>query len=530
MVVARVNLKKVQEVINKSKEELIDVLFELGLEYDGEDGDYILFDVGTERPDLYSTTGVIRLLKSYYGLEKRELKAKISDKYIIAKPPKYRPYILGFICKNIKIDEDLLEELIYLQEKFHQTIGRNRRKASIGIYRNKLLKYPLIYTTDKLENIKFAPLGFEEIMTGNEIIEKHPKGIEYKHLIKSEETPIFKDSDGKILSLPPIINSNDVGNVQVGDEEVLVELTGTHLPTMNWLASCLAMVLIEHGGEIEILKIKYDNSEDNMDFSYKEVSFDLNKCNEILGLNISKDEALTLLEKFDYKISDEKIFAPPYRYDIYCDVDVYEDVMRAYGINSIEPKLPEIFTIGKQKTENYIINQIRDSLANLGFIEVMTFSLTTIEKQTSKILCNFKMPKLEHLKCGANTIRRNLFPELLEYLYKNKDFPKPTKIFELEYVVNEKLENELHLCCMIYGNSTYTEIRQVLEYVLNKLCFEYEIKRENYPWYLEGRSAKISEIGHIGEIHPQVLNNFDLEYPVAMFEINISKILETLRK
>ena len=507
----QVNIKLLEKELNKPKEVIIDDLFELGLEFDGEEDNYFYFEVGSDRPDLFTTYGVLRLLKSYYGLPKKELKIqKSNEKILVENPPEYRKYIVGFLCKNIPLDEEKLKELILFQEKLHQTIGRKRKKVAIGFYRADLIKFPVIYTSESPEKIKFIPLDFEEELNGYEILEKHPKGIEYGHLIKPP-FPHLKDSSGKTLSIPPIINSNDLGNVTPNDKNLFVDLTGNHLPTLLKVANVIATTLIEMGGEIFSMEIIHPEGNYEIDFNYFEVPFDLKECNEVLGLNLTENEAKELLKKMDYKISN-KVYAPPYRLDIISSVDVYEDVAKAYGFNKMIPELPEIFSIGKRFPKWRKIEFLRDLLVGLKFTEVMTFAMT-----------DYGEIELESTKCGAKSVRNYLLPEMLKFLSKNKEYPIPIKIFEIGDVIRN-LENKTHLCALIYGGN-FTEIRQVLDYILENLGIEPKYERATHEFFIEGRCAKC-EIGLVGEVNPELLEKYNLEYPTAAFEIDLSKILK----
>ena len=126
---------------------------------------------------------------------------------------------------------------MHLQDKLDQTYGRNRQKTSIGIYNFDLIKPPIEYTAVKPEEISFVPLGFTEKMSLDEILEKHPKGIEYGQIVKKNPLyPMLFDSEGKVLSFPPIINSNDLGKITEESRNLLVEVTGTsHKTVINTL-------------------------------------------------------------------------------------------------------------------------------------------------------------------------------------------------------------------------------------------------------------------------------------------------------
>src|SRR5262249_44040591 len=169
-----------------------------------------------------------------------------------------RPYIAGAIVKGVENSDNALKSWIGLQDRLDQTYGRKRKKASIGLYQADLVASPLKYTLSKPDETSFAPLGSDEKMTLAEIIEKHPKGIEYGPIISQfKEWPLLVDGDGKVLSLPPVINSNDLGRVTTDTRNVLVEVTGTSPEVVNDTLKIVVTALADRGGKIFSCAITY---------------------------------------------------------------------------------------------------------------------------------------------------------------------------------------------------------------------------------------------------------------------------------
>jgi phenylalanyl-tRNA synthetase beta chain len=137
-----------------------------------------------------------------------------------------------------------------------------------------------------------------------------------------------------------------------------------------------------------------------------------------------------------------------------------------------------------------------------------------------------------------NTTRTTILPNLLETIRFNRSEEKPIRIFEVgDAVLFSKEEEtgakrEVHLSAASYHeDANFTEIRSTLDFVMMALgkFNEFEIKAENNPSYITGRYGEIYikdvKIGEIGEIHPEVLLNFKLEFPVAALELNLQKIM-----
>ncbi|MCD6559614.1 MAG: phenylalanine--tRNA ligase subunit beta, partial [Palaeococcus sp.] len=119
---------------------------------------------------------------------------------------------------------------------------------------------------------------------------------------------------------------------------------------------------------------------------------------------------------------------------------------------------------------------------------------------------------------------------LMEFLSQNTHEEYPQRLFEVgkATVINEKAETKTRsedrlAIALAHPRVTFTEAKEILEGLMRHLGFEYEIEEVEHPSFISGRSGKIlvggREIGIIGEIHPQVLENWGMEVPVAAFEV-----------
>ncbi|HEX9262209.1 MAG TPA: phenylalanine--tRNA ligase subunit beta, partial [Candidatus Bathyarchaeia archaeon] len=220
----------------------------------------------TNRPDLWSVEGLARGLHTYQGYAKGSKKYKVGksivDVHVDPQLKNIRPFIGCAVVKNVELTNAVIRGLMHLQDKLDQTCGRSRQKTSIGIYDFDLIKTPLKYSVAKPEDVSFVPLGFAEKMTLGEILERVPKGMEYGHIVKKHSVyPILMDSEDKILSFPPIINSNDLGHVSEQTRNVLVEVTGTAHETVLDSLKLVTLALIDHGGKPFGATVEYTNRE-----------------------------------------------------------------------------------------------------------------------------------------------------------------------------------------------------------------------------------------------------------------------------
>ncbi len=503
----------------------------------------------TNRPDLWSVEGLAKSLRDIYN--KKQKKYKINKSKTIVEVDKnlknIRPYVACAVIKNVKISEKFLKSIIQFQEKLGHSYGRKREKVGLGVYDFDKMKGNKIKYRGAKSSEKFIPLEFESEMNLNKILEKHPKGKEYAHLIKDKKYyPVFEDEAGEILSMPPIINSQKTGKVTQKTKNLFIEATGTDLETVKHALNLFTMAFAEQGGKIYSTKInykykneKFSNVTPNFDSTQFEIKVEY--IDKLLGLGLNQKEIKELLEKMGYEvksISEDliKVLIPFYRKDVIHAVDIIEDIAIAYDYNKIKPLEPKIYTKGKllEKTKNK--DKIREFMIGMKFQEVLNFTLTNKETLSNKI--NKKENALELLNpisSNYSHLRNSLLPMIMDFLQKNKTVEFPQRIFEIGPVLlsknkNEnKVEQQSRLCAVIsHSKVTYTEIKSVLDTLMKNLNKNFRIKHTNNPSFIKGRCGKIfvgrKEVGVIGEIHPEVIKNFDLENPVCALEINVDKI------
>ena len=197
----------------------------------------IEIELTPDRPDMLSVEGIAREMKGFLSLEKGLKNYTIGDSNIILKKEKAdaRPAIACAIILDVKLTDELVKSLMQLQEKLHATIGRNRKKVAIGVHDFDKIKPPLVYT-DVLDE-KFIPLNENKEITVKEILENHPKGKDYAHLLK-DRYPMIYDKEG-VISFPPIINSE---RTKVTDQtkNLFIDVTGEDEKAVN-----LGMSLIQ---------------------------------------------------------------------------------------------------------------------------------------------------------------------------------------------------------------------------------------------------------------------------------------------
>jgi len=543
MVTLDINYLELEKEIKLKLEELEKVLFDIGMELDDIDGNDLKIDITPDRPDMVSLHGLVRALKAYTKGKLTNYKVKDSKyKLIIDKSVKeVRPYTVAAVIKNLKFDDQKIKEMIWVQEKLHDTFARGRKKAAIGIYPFDVIKTPIYYFAEDPKKVKFQPLEFPRELTGLEILSKHPTGRDYGHLLKGHKKfPFFKDANGEILSMPPIINSHKTGKVTEDTKEIFIECSGSDLTAIKYLLNILVTMFADMGGDIYSMTLEYpDKKIITPDLKPEERKIKVSYVNTLLGTNFSAKKIESLLTKMMYEAKatkDEiKIKVTAFRTDIWHDVDIADDVARAYGFNNLEPRVKPVASIGQEDIEAEIRRDVEQVMIGLGYTGTFTFALTSKEEQYK----NMELKDKPHIKLGhtseksLNMVRTWLIPEMIKVLVSNRNKSYPQKLFETaEVVIPDKntdvLSKNMLKTAIITANTSanFTEIKQVVENLLDSFDLKYEILEAEHESFIIDRCAQVKIDGKVagimGEISPKVLSNWKLEVPVAAFEMDYS--------
>jgi phenylalanyl-tRNA synthetase beta chain len=514
----------------------------------------------TNRPDLWSVEGLTRALRGYLnqekGIKQYSVGKSIIEVNVNAKLWNIRPFICCSIVKGIHLSDDIIKGIMHLQDKLDQTYGRNRQKTSIGIYNFDLIKPPIEYAAVKPVDVSFVPLGFAEKMNLDEILERHPKGVEYAHIVKKNALyPMLFDGEGKVLSFPPIINSNDLGKITEESRNLLVEVTGTlHSTVLNTL-NLVTLALIDRGGTAYSATVNYpkkseykENTVVTPNFGNKRFELSVEYANRLLGLNLSAKEIPDLLAIAGLgveKVSGENltVLVPCYRVDVMHQVDIIEDIAIAYGYNNIKPLWRELPTTGQPKANQHFIDLARELMVGLGYQEILNYTLTNNESLFDKMkvqkssVVELANPKVVTMTC----LRSWLLPSVMEFLSKNQSVEFPQRAFELGKVTlfdesaETKTRDEDWLSAVTtHATANFTEIKSVLDAFLSNFGVEWQIKEAIHPSFIEGRVGKVIvdgvEVGIVGEVNPLVLEGWGLENPAAAFELNFYAVADNKLK
>ena len=535
------------------KDELIDLLPMIGSDIEDYDDEEVKVEFFPNRPDYLSVEGVARALKGFLGMEKGipEYPLEPSGTSITIDPglKGIRPYTACCLVLNVEFNDDKLPQIMDFQEDLHWVIGRDRKKVAIGIHNLDVLKGPFRYLAADPDEVSFVPLEMDEEMTLREILTQHKKGQAYAHLIDQyDKYPLIMDSEDNILSMPPIING-ELTKLTSETRNLFVDVTGTDQQAVERTLNIIATSFAESGATIQTMENIYqDETLIRPDLTPKERTVSVKNAVKLIGIPLTPEIVVESLRKvrFDAEIIDEdtvKVQIPPYRADILHEVDIIENVAIGYCFRKIEPELPQVATVAREDHYLEFDQNVREIMNGLSFTEVMSLMLTNEENhyQKMKLPENVRVEVAQPISQDRTMIRQSLLNGLLEFLEDNKHEELPQRIFEVGETVFLDGEKETHtvgvkkMAAMItHSQANFTEIKSTSDAFISNLGLEMTIEDLDHPSFIPGRCAQLKGVkketgdvcveGFFGEINPEVIRNFELEYPVIALEVEFKSL------
>ncbi|GGM76091.1 phenylalanyl-tRNA synthetase beta chain [Halarchaeum rubridurum] len=568
----------------KSDDELKDDLFGLGLEFEGtsEDGEFQL-EFAPDRLDRLSVEGVARSLRYQYGdasgiyvpdTNDAEWTIEVDDSV-----PDDRPYVTGAIVRGVDLSGGALESLIQLQEKLHATMGRKRAKGAIGIHDLTMVKgrsgrgvderasdasdsdasavaasNSITYRGVAPDGDTFVALDDDAERTPAEVLTEHPTGEQYADLLDDyEHYPAIYDDLG-LFSFPPVINGRRT-EVTADSRDLFVELTGTDQWTIDRMCNIICYALDARGGTIEDVTVSYpDVDVVKPDFETEEKVVTHERIESTLGVELSEDDVLDLLgraglgaesEDWGEQGTDYVVEVPPYRTDVLHPVDVVDDVGRAYGFNDLVPRYPDVSTVGGRTERSRLERAVRETLVGLGHQDLLNFHLTNEAENYDRMRLDAGSDTLgggkpatiaEPYSEDYTIVRTWALPSLVSLLENNTHRAYPQDVAEVGFAAERDdsntgvAERRTVAGAVVRHDASYEDAKARLQVIARDFDVELETPATTHPSFIDGRTAEVvidgESAGVVGELHPEVLVEHDLEVPVAAFEFRLDALAE----
>ena len=268
------------------------------------------------------------------------------------------------------------------------------------------------------------------------------------------------------------------------------------------------------------------------------------RINRLLGTNISKEDMIKYLNLLEIEVSGDDIIVPSFRPDLNLMADIAEEVGRSYGYNEIPTTAFRTSTQGGYSPFMVMENKAGNLCRSLGYSEIITYSFVS-----PTVFDKIRIPADSALRntlkiqnpLGEDTsiMRTIALPSMLDILSRNSAYHnKSAKLYEVAKIYlpveGQALPAEPKMLVLgTYGaNENFFSLKGELEAILKGLNLpkaSYTAVKDN-PSYHPGRCAKVSingvDLGYMGQVHPLVAANYDMDGEIYCAEIDLSAMFE----
>ena len=290
------------------------------------------------------------------------------------------------------------------------------------------------------------------------------------------------------------------------------------------------------------------------------VTFTAEQINDYLGTSIEKDRMIDILTKLEFGITESgdtiEALVPTWRDDVTVMPDIAEEVARIVSYDNIAPTIPvAILSSGGMTPKKALTKDVTHYLAHAGLSQIITFSFMHKDGLTNMMLPEgdsryTATPILNPISEEFPYMRTTLVPAVIEAAKRNiAQQNKDLWLFETANVYEPKelpltgVPHERPMACgimmgkvteaawnQVQRDTDFYDVKGVVDGLLAKLGLtQFDIQPSSESYYHPGVSAHYTvngvTIANYGELHPQVVKNFDLSGKVYMFEIDLEAVL-----
>ena len=518
----------------------------MGTDIDTCDEDVLDIEIFPDRPDLLSPEtlfhGMMPFLHDSPPSPRLAVKPGTISMRVAPELSDIRPVILGAVVRGLELDEDIIKRLMDHQEKLHFALGRGRKRASIGVHDLSTLEPP--FRVEAVERShSFIPLAMDEDMTIDEILEKHPKGVDYAHLLDGmDKVPIIFDSNDAVLSFPPIING-DHTTVTEKTRDIFIDVTGLDLRACEASLMLICLQLSVLGGQVESVRVTTCEGKDwSINGTPIEHKVERELVEGILGNSFSDDEIEEAIRRMGGQYKGDlsgvlSILMPRWRFDILHPIDLVEEVAIGHGYDDLAYDVPKAPLTAIPRQDGHLRRRIREALQGLGLVQIQSLTLSNDSDQFTAMRWkkDGAITRMTNPITTEHTIlRQNILPGLLRLLAANRHHDLPQGVYELGTVVIDHKNRDRFAFLVAENSGGFASLRGRIQALMRDLgCQDWTLEvLEGGPW-LEGRSAsKIVNgitVGECGELDPHVSESFDLNVPMSGAQIDVQLLASVMQ-
>ncbi|KAH9385742.1 phenylalanyl-tRNA synthetase beta chain [Nematocida major] len=522
-----------------------EALFEFGLELDEiytEEGEVkYKIDIPANRYDLLCLRGLVHGLKAYIdNAPGKSLCVKTVDEKVLGDRPEGRPYIKVAVMKGIDLENGGYSDLINFQDKLHQGLGLNRTLMAIGTHDYDKTQRPYRYVGEDEDLVKFQPLSQDREYTRKELDTLYEKDGKLKEYLKlgreNGKVPVLYDATGRVLSLPPLINS-DFSKITEKTKNILVEVTGTDLGRVSTAMHLILHHFAETTTEIE--ELTPDSPEEKSPFTVEVTPETVKK--ELL-IDLSLETVKTYLERMMHTVEvlegsgawRVRVTPSKLRTDVLHLCDIVEDIAIAHGYNNFKKTLGNTYTVGQELPVNRAADALRRECAMVEYTELFTMALMSREDYYGfGVERHIAVKNPKSTECAI--LRQHLIPSVLKCLIANQHYQLPLKVFELsdvgEFAESDVgVRNSKRLCMGICGRSSGLEsLQESFDVVMKRQGYAVTYEEEDAAPFIPGRSCRVlhkgKKIGVMGVMDLSILNYHKMPFICSFVEVSVDELV-----
>jgi len=518
----------------------------MGTDIDTCDENVLDIEIFPDRPDLLSPEtlfhGMMPFLHDSPPSPRLAVKPGTISMRVAPELSDIRPVILGAVVRGLELDEDIIKRLMDHQEKLHFALGRGRKRASIGVHDLSTLEPP--FRVEAVERShSFIPLAMDDEMTIDEILEKHPKGVDYAHLLDGmDKVPIIFDSNDAVLSFPPIING-DHTTVTEKTRDIFIDVTGLDLRACEASLMLICLQLSVLGGQVESVRVTTCEGKDwSINGTPIEHKVERELVEGILGNSFTDDEIEEAIRRMGGQYKGDlsgvlSILMPRWRFDILHPIDLVEEVAIGHGYDDLAYDVPKAPLTAIPRQNGHLRRRIREALQGLGLVQIQSLTLSNDSDQFTSMRWkkDGAITRMTNPITTEHTIlRQNILPGLLRLLAANRHHDLPQGVYELGTVVIDHKNRDRFAFLVAENSGGFSSLRGRIQALMRDLgCQDWTLEvLEDGPW-LEGRSASIIvngiTVGECGELDPHVSESFDLNVPMSGAQIDVQLLASVMQ-
>ncbi|MGI5997836.1 MAG: phenylalanine--tRNA ligase subunit beta [Lutispora sp.] len=531
----------------------------------GFDDKIVEFEITNNRPDCLSILGIAREAAATFGLKMKYPSIEVSGK---------EGYISDYISVSVQ-DTDLCP-------RFAVRIIKNVEvKDSPAWMQDRLLKAGIRPINNIVDITNYVMLETGQpmhaydlnMLEGKKIIVRRAKEnekivtLDEAERTLDNETLVIADAN-KAIGIAGIMGGY---NSEIKDDTKTIALESAVFNSINVRLSSKKLGLrteassrFEKGLDVETVQFAIDRAchlvellqagevvEGMIDIypvrkEKRVMELRPDRVNQLLGTDIPVSRIKQVLESLEFEVTGDeilKVIVPTFRDDVTIEADLIEEIARIYGYENIPGKLMDTtFTQGGRNTKQKIREMVRANLAAQGLYETYTYSFVS-PSVFNQINYKANNPLRKAIKIinplgeDQSIMRTTIIPNMLEVISRNYNrkiseamFYELSKVYLAEELPLKDLAYERDtLIIGIYGDVDFYDLKGIIENVMAELNISsYRVLPSNHETFHPGRTAELlinnKRIGYLGEIHPDVLDNYDIPTRVYIAELDFEEI------